>query len=409
MRRVLLIISMLVCCAFSRAQGVDTFIDAVQAYADGDVRSAYGRLQILHQRDTTDDAVLYYMGLCEFAAGRLEDSEKHLLQACAIDSTNSWYLGSLASMYNTVGRERDAAVLCEKLVKMNPASYRNTYTLTMIGDVKLNERRDSLALSYYEQALELDPDYAPAELGKAEVLRITRNYPAYFLSLGRFLRNEFVEPQMKSDYLKSLIGTMDARFYWVWGEQLNKVVDDCLEMHPQDIQSHINKMTMSYIKRDTSEVIRQCEQIIPIATEAKDTTNLMMAVTTIGDTYHEMGRDKEAFKLYEQAIIIDPTYCPALNNYAYYLSLKGKKLKKALKMSKITIEAEPDNATYLDTYAWLLYLTGNAEEAKPYFKHAMIYGGKDSAAVLEHYSIVLEALGEKDLSVYYKSLSEQKK
>ena len=39
----------------------------------------------------------------------------------------------------------------------------------------------------------------------------------------------------------------------------------------------------------------------------------------------------------------------------------------------------------------------------------MLYGGKDSAVVLEHYSIVLDALGETDLSIYYKNLSEQKK
>ena len=97
-----------------------------------------------------------------------------------------------------------------------------------------------------------------------------------------------------------------------------------------------------------------------------------------------------------------------LNNYAYYLSLEGRKLRKALKMSRRTIELEPDNATYLDTYGWLLYLLHRPKEAKPYFKHAMLYGGKDSAVVLEHYSKVLEALGEQDLATYYKNLADQK-
>ena len=78
-------------------------------------------------------------------------------------------------------------------------------------------------------------------------------------------------------------------------------------------------------------------------------------------------------------------------------------------MSRTTIELEPDNATYLDTYGWIQYLLGKPKEAKPHFKRAMIYGGKDSAVVLEHYSIVLDALGEKDLSTYYRNLSEQKK
>ena len=97
-----------------------------------------------------------------------------------------------------------------------------------------------------------------------------------------------------------------------------------------------------------------------------------------------------------------------LNNYAYYLSEEGSKLRKALKMSRRAVDLEPDNATYLDTYGWLLYLLRKPAEAKPVFKHAMLYGGKDSAVVLEHYAKVLDALGEKDLATYYMNLSAQK-
>ncbi len=78
-------------------------------------------------------------------------------------------------------------------------------------------------------------------------------------------------------------------------------------------------------------------------------------------------------------------------------------------MSRITIEKQPDNPTYLDTYAWILHLMGRDTEAKPYFKHALLYGGKDNSELLSHYAAVLEALGEKDLSSYYKSLAESKK
>jgi hypothetical protein len=39
----------------------------------------------------------------------------------------------------------------------------------------------------------------------------------------------------------------------------------------------------------------------------------------------------------------------------------------------------------------------------------MIYGGKESATTLEHYSIVLEALGEKELANVYKSQAEKLK
>ena len=98
---------------------------------------------------------------------------------------------------------------------------------------------------------------------------------------------------------------------------------------------------------------------------------------------------------------INSDYVYVLNNYAYYLSMEGKQLKKALAMSKKTIDAEPDNATYLDTYGWILFLMGKPEEAKPHFKHAMLYGGKESVVILDHYAEVLFALGEYDRAMVY--------
>ena len=391
------------------AQNESALIDAVQLFADGRYPEAKEKFQMLHAKDSTDDAVLYYLGMCEYTTGEKDLSEIHLTKACQLDSLNGWYLSSLASLYNTTGRTRQSAAICEKLVKLDAPTYRTPYTYTLIGDAKLGERRDSLALHYYEQALELDPDYAPAEIGKAEVMRMKGNLPAFFLSLGKFIRSEVVYPEMKSNYLQAIISNMDPKFYWVWGEQLGNLVDECVGMHPEDIGSRVNKLNMCYIQSDTTGIIRQCEDLIPLATAAKDTTNLMMAYQSLGDIYHSRGQEKEAFAVYEKAIEAYPDCCPVLNNYAYYLSLKKSKLKKALKMSGRTIELEPDNATYLDTYAWILYLLGRPAEAKPYFKHAMIYGGKESAVVLEHYAAVLDALGEKDVAAYYRSLSEQKK
>jgi tetratricopeptide (TPR) repeat protein len=116
---------------------------------------------------------------------------------------------------------------------------------------------------------------------------------------------------------------------------------------------------------------------------------------------YRAGNKKEAYKYYKKTLKLEPRQLPALNNYAYFLALDGRELKKACKMSKITIEAEPNNPTYLDTYAWILHLMGNHIEAKSVFKHAMMYGGKESAEILDHYAEVLFALKEYDLASIY--------
>lgn len=159
----------------------------------------------------------------------------------------------------------------------------------------------------------------------------------------------------------------------------------------------------SYNLKDYDGIIDVSRHILQKYPSNKDLC--LAAWSQLGDAYHSKGDSKNAYKAYEKALRIDSEYIPVLNNYAYYLSLEGKQLKKAYKMSKKTVEKEPDNATYLDTFGWILHLMGKDLEAKPFFKHAMLYGGKDSAVILRHYAVVLEALGEADNARYYRSMA----
>ena len=157
---------------------------------------------------------------------------------------------------------------------------------------------------------------------------------------------------------------------------------------------------------DYQKVLDICNQVLEVA--PNDSSATLRAWSTIGDIQQDIGDYGKAYKAYEKALKINPDYTYVLNNYAYHLSMEGKKLKKALAMSKKTIEAEPDNATYLDTFGWILYLQGKALEAKPFFKHAMLYGGKESPVIMDHYAEVLYALKEYDLASVYWNMAKQK-
>lgn len=157
---------------------------------------------------------------------------------------------------------------------------------------------------------------------------------------------------------------------------------------------------------DYQKVLDICDKVIEVA--PNDSSATLRAWSTIGDMQQNLGDYKKAYKAYEKALKINPDYAYVLNNYAYHLSMEGRKLKKALAMSKKTIGQEPDNSTYLDTYAWILHLLGRSDEAKPLFKHAMLYGGKDSPVVLDHYAEVLYALEEYELAFVYWNMAKQK-
>jgi Tfp pilus assembly protein PilF len=147
------------------------------------------------------------------------------------------------------------------------------------------------------------------------------------------------------------------------------------------------------------KVLEICDMVLKAA--PADSSKTLRAWSTKGDVYHVIGEPGKSYRAYEKALKINPDYVYVLNNYAYYLSVDGKKLKKACQMSSKAIEAEPDNATYLDTFGWILHLLGRSEEARTHFKRAMLYGGKDSPVILDHYAEVLFALGEYDRAMFY--------
>ena len=94
-----------------------------------------------------------------------------------------------------------------------------------------------------------------------------------------------------------------------------------------------------------------------------------------------------------------PENVPALNNYAYYLSLERRDLDRAEEMSYKTIKAEPKNATYLDTYAWILFEKGRYDEARIYIDDALLSNEEKSAGVVEHAGDIYFMTGDTEKAV----------
>ena len=111
----------------------------------------------------------------------------------------------------------------------------------------------------------------------------------------------------------------------------------------------------------------------------------------IADVYYKTEKKDSAFINYEASLAANPKNIMVMNNYAYYLSLDKKDLKKAERMSAKTVELEPKNSTYLDTYAWILYQEGNYSLAKFYIESAIDHLTKDEdpGVILEHYGDIL--------------------
>ena len=112
----------------------------------------------------------------------------------------------------------------------------------------------------------------------------------------------------------------------------------------------------------------------------------------LGDLYHQQGDEEKAFEAYERTLRNDPDNILVLNNYAYYLAVKGQDLDKALEMSTKAIAAEPDNPTYLDTHAWVLYMKGDYKEAEKHMKKALKLLKEPDETYTNHYEAIINKL-----------------
>ncbi len=115
-------------------------------------------------------------------------------------------------------------------------------------------------------------------------------------------------------------------------------------------------------------------------------------LSSIAELYYQNKNYKKSFKAFDQALVIAPNNEGILNNYSYYLALRGQDLDKAIKMSKKNVDMNPDNYTYLDTYAWVLYKSKLYNDALVYIKKAINNGGDKSAIIVEHYGDILYKL-----------------
>jgi Tfp pilus assembly protein PilF len=119
-------------------------------------------------------------------------------------------------------------------------------------------------------------------------------------------------------------------------------------------------------------------------------------LVTLGDTYNSMSRHTASDSCYEEALLLQPDNATALNNYSYYLSLRGEKLDQAEKMSAKSLKLRPGEATFLDTYGWILFQLGKYAEAKQYLQEAVNNSRDASDATLwEHLGDAELKLGNK--------------
>ncbi|RZM26971.1 MAG: tetratricopeptide repeat protein [Pedobacter sp.] len=121
--------------------------------------------------------------------------------------------------------------------------------------------------------------------------------------------------------------------------------------------------------------------------------------SALGDAYHALNDNKASDDAYEKALANNPGSAYTLNNYAYYLSLRGERLDDAAEMSKRSNELQPNTASFEDTYAWILFRQKKYAEARIWIEKAILHDKNNSAVQAEHYGDIMFYLGDTEAAL----------
>lgn len=176
---------------------------------------------------------------------------------------------------------------------------------------------------------------------------------------------------------------------------------------PKEFMGYYFKGVASFLLQQYPNAINSLNAALEIGNGEKKFLGDIYSL--LGDAYHATGQHRQSDSSYEKALVLRPKDALIMNNYSYYLSLRGENLDRAAELSKQSLELEPESPTYMDTYAWILFRQEKFGEAKQWIEKALQYpDAQKNPNVLEHYGDILFNLKEVTKAVEYWQMAKDK-
>lgn len=346
---------------------------------------------------------------------------------------NVRYYGMLAQVYAEMGKDKEALKLYEKIKEVNPSepyiniSLMEFYEKSGDQEKAFNEllgaiRNKNLDLAtkaniweYWmgknEKSNQIDEQ--ARQCGEAFMETHPDNKLGYLI-LGSYYMTKQNSVKSKELSLKTL--ALDSTDFYSWQ---NLIVSESRLEDNEAVRDHAIAALKYYPMQPVfywyagvaNAVLDNNEDAVIYLEKGRRYTSDKMQMSEfdafLGDIYHQQGEDTKAFDAYDRTLRNNPDNALVLNNYAYYLSLRGERLEEALEMAIRANELEPDNVYYTDTYAWVLYKLGRYKEAEKMMKKCLGLEKDPSGANLEHYGDILFKLGKTDEAKTYWNKAKQ--
>lgn len=168
-------------------------------------------------------AVLYEIQEKPFSAIAILDSAENVL------GTNPEITALKRELYTSVSLFNQAISEAEELLEMYPLDVENYVAL---AELHSYAGRDSIAMSYYEKAMEISPDNIPTLASMNTYYRNKNNLPGLFSTTKKLFMSDEIPVDNKVKFFKDL--TRSRPFYQSNYLQINDLVLTLATKHPND-------------------------------------------------------------------------------------------------------------------------------------------------------------------------------
>ena len=384
---------------------------------NGEPREAIAQLDALEKVIGINEVISDQKKSIYLELGELQNAAIELERLIEAFPRNLNYYGSLAQLYRANGLDEEAFVIYGEMLKIDPEDPR--VHLDLANYYKDYDQYDSslyhLTIAVESPELEIDQK-VPVLLSLFDMSRTDTNLrktaynmletvveqhsndPKAHALYGDFLSRDGRDLEALSAYKKA-VQLEGGNKFQIWEQILlievqNQMFDSLLIDAPQVVELFPNQPVpylfagiAYFVNEDAYEAVGYLE----------DGLNYVLGnarlkeqfYSQLASAYHELGEHEKSDNYFEKTLAINRNNPNALNNYAYYLSVRSKDLDKALQMSILSNQLAGKNGTFLDTWAWILYQQEKYAEALEKIEEALEAGADDSPEVLEHYADIL--------------------
>ena len=361
------------------------FYEAVNQGRLGNLAEAFDLLGYCLELNPESAAARYELAQYYMLLGDRVRPGELMREAVRLEPENYWYWELLGNFYARNHQYAEAIGIYEKMAAQFPA---RTDILMVLMELYDN------AAEYRKGLRVLDR----IELLEGESLQGTVQRFQFYLEM-KDVDSAYIVIKPNVEWAIETFSEMVTNI-----NELNSIRSLCrlaVRDFPGNLALHYWNAVSDYRAAETEMALRDIEAGIANITADSDKKEAARLYTLKGDICYNNGRMQDTFQAYERALELNPDDNMTANNYAYFLSLDRRELKKAEALSRRTIDEEPLNATYLDTYAWILFAQKRYKEAKEYIDRAVRSDGEQSADVMEHCGDIYYMNGDVDSAVRY--------